>query len=145
MVACSLLTVHARFKNRALGLGLEIVISWTHWGWVVHICIGKITIIGLDIGLLPGQCQAIIWTSVRILLIEPLGTNFSEILIRIKTFPFKQMHLKMSSVKWRPFCLSLNVCMASKYTEWHIMYIISDDVLAANISCYQIITDFCTG
>ena len=33
----------------------------------------------------------------------------SEILIEIYTFPFKKMHLKMSSGKWRPSCLGLNV------------------------------------
>ena len=37
--------------------------------------------IGSDNGLSPGRRQAIIWTNVGILLIEPLGTNFSEILI----------------------------------------------------------------
>ena len=29
----------------------------------------------------------------------PLGTNFNEILIKIHTFSFKKMHLKMSSGK----------------------------------------------
>ena len=53
--------------------------------------------------------QAIIWTNDGILLIEPLGTNFSETLIAIHTFPFKKIHLKMSSGKWRPSCLGLNV------------------------------------
>ena len=43
------------------------------------------------------------------LLIGPLGTNFSEILIEILTFSFKKMRLKESSAKWRPFCLGLNV------------------------------------
>ena len=38
-----------------------------------------------------------------------LGINFSEILIEIQTFSFEKMHLKMSSAKWRPFCLTLNV------------------------------------
>ena len=38
-----------------------------------------------------------------------LGTNFSEILIEIDTFSVRKMHLKMSSGKWRPFCLGLNV------------------------------------
>ena len=37
------------------------------------------------------------------------NTNFSEILIAIHMFSFKKLHLKMSSGKWRPFCLSLNV------------------------------------
>ena len=75
----------------------------------MHICVGKLNIIGSDNGLSPGRRQAIIWTNAGILLIEPLGTNFSEILIGIPTFSFKKMHLKMSSAKWRPFCLGLNV------------------------------------
>ena len=49
------------------------------------------------------------WTNAGILLIGPLGTNFSEILIEILTFSFKKMHLKVSSTKRRPFCLGLNV------------------------------------
>ena len=53
--------------------------------------------------------QAIIRTNAVILLTKPLRTNFSEISIEIHTFSFKEMHLKMSSGKWRPFCLGLNV------------------------------------
>ena len=73
-----------------------------------HICVSKIIIIGSDNGLSPGRRQAIIWTNAAILVIGPLGTNFSEILIEIQTFSFKKMHLKMSAAKWRPFCLGLN-------------------------------------
>ena len=80
----------------------------THWGWATHICIGKLTIIGSDNGLSPGRRQAIIWAIAGILLIGPLGTNFSEILIGIQTFSIKKMHLKMSSAKWRLFCLGPN-------------------------------------
>ena len=54
----------------------------THWGWVMHICVSKLSIIGSDNGLLPGWCQAIIWNNAGILLIWPLGTNFSEMLIK---------------------------------------------------------------
>ena len=82
---------------------------FTHWGRVTHICVGKLTIIGSDDGLSPGRRQAIIWTNAGILLIGPLGTNFNETLIEIHTFSFKKIHLKMSSGKWRPFCLGLNV------------------------------------
>ena len=55
----------------------------THWGRVMHICVGNLTIIGSDNGLSPDQRQAITWTNARILLIGPLasGTNFSEIFI----------------------------------------------------------------
>ena len=80
-----------------------------HWGRVTHICISKITIIGSDNGLSPHRRQAIIWSNAGILLIGPLGTNFSEIYIEILTFSFKKMRLKVSSAKWRPFCLGLNV------------------------------------
>ena len=75
----------------------------------MHICVNKLTIIGSDNGLSPWQCQAIIGTNDGILLIRLLGTNFSEILIKICTISFKKMHLKMSSEKWQPFCLGLNV------------------------------------
>ena len=68
-------------------------------------------IIGSDNGLSPGRRQAIIWNNAGLLLIEPLGTNISEISIGIQTFSFKKMHLNMSSVKWRPFCLGLNMIM----------------------------------
>ena len=47
----------------------------------MHICVGKLTTIGSDNDLLPGWRQAIIWTSAGILLIEPSGTKFSEILM----------------------------------------------------------------
>ena len=83
--------------------------SLTHWGRVMHICVSKISIIGSDNGLSPGRSQAIMWTSGGILLIGPSGLNLCEILIEIYTFSFKKMHLKMSSGKWRPFCLGLKV------------------------------------
>ena len=81
----------------------------THWSRVTHICVSKQAIIGSDHGLSPGPRQAIIWTNAGIFLIGPLGTNFSESLIEISIFSFTKMHLKMSSGKWRQFCLGLNV------------------------------------
>ena len=56
----------------------------THWGWVTHICISKLTIISSDNGLSSDRHRAIIWTNAGILLIGPLGTSFSEILIKIQ-------------------------------------------------------------
>ena len=70
-----------------------------HWGRVTHICVGKLNIIGSDNGLSPRRHQDIIWTNSMILLIRPLGTNFSEILYRNQTFSFKKMHLKILSAK----------------------------------------------
>ena len=59
--------------------------SFSHWGRV-HICITKLTIIGSDNGLAPSRRQAIIWTNAAVLLIQPLGTKFSEILIKYILF-----------------------------------------------------------
>ena len=47
----------------------------------------------------PVRRQAITWTNAGLLSIGVLGTNFSEIWISILSFPFKKMHLKLSSAK----------------------------------------------
>ena len=96
-------------------LNCTVWVVLTHWGRVTHICVDNLSIIGSDNGLSPGRRQAIIWTNAAILLIEPLGTNFSEILIEILTSSAKKMHLKMSSGNWRPFCLGLNVLTSNDY------------------------------
>ena len=82
----------------------------THWGRATHICVSKLTTIGSDKDLSPGRRQAIIWTNAGILLIGPLGINFSGILIEIYTVSFNKVHMKMSSAnaKWRLFRLGLN-------------------------------------
>ena len=55
-------------------ISVSVWVALTLWGRVTNICVSKLTIIGSDNGLSPGRCQAIIW----ILLIRPLGTNFSN-------------------------------------------------------------------
>ena len=77
-----------------------------------HICVSNLSIIVSDNGLSPGRRQAIIWTIAEILSTGPLGTNLSEILIKILTFLFKKMNLKVLSAKWRPF-LSRPQCVNS--------------------------------
>ena len=94
----------------------------THWGPVTHICVGKLTITSSDKGLLPRRRQAIIWTNAGILLIGPLGTNFSDISRDIQSFSFKKMHLKMPSAKWRPFCFGPNVL------NWHMTCISHNEI-----------------
>ena len=83
--------ISVQFPNLAY---IQNTICLTHWGRVTHICVSNLAIIGSDNGLSPGRRQAIIWTNAGILLIGPLGTNFSETLIRIQTFSFKKMHSK---------------------------------------------------
>ena len=81
----------------------------THWGRVTHICVSKLIIIGSANGLSPDRRQAIIWTNAGILLIGPLETNFSEILIEIYIFiqenSFKSVVWKMAAILSRPQCV----------------------------------------
>ena len=88
----------------------SVVFQLTYRGRVTHISVRNLTIIGSDNGLSPDQRQAFIWTNAGILLIGPIGTNFSETLIKIHVISFKKMHLKMSG-KWRPFSLGIGVLL----------------------------------
>ena len=106
-------------RMKSIWLVVKQALPKWHWGRVRHICVVKLTIIGSYNGLSPGRRQAIIWTNGGILLIGPLGTNFSEILIRIQTFSFKKVPLKMSSAKWRPFGLGLNVLIGILMDVWN--------------------------
>ena len=54
----------------------------SHLGRVTHICVSNLAIIVLDNGLLPGRHQAIISPNAGILLLWPLGRNFSGIFMR---------------------------------------------------------------
>ena len=111
--------------------------SLTHWGWMTHICNSRLSTIGSYNGLSPSRRQAIIWTNAEILLIRTIGTNFSEILSVIHTFSFKKMHLKMSSGKWRPFCLGLLMAPPTRAPQtsnwWHLSW----DKDACSVSAHQ--------
>ena len=102
---CSSITRHLESSGRFC---FDQLTSLTHWGRMMHICVGNLTITGSDHGLFPGRRRAIIWTNAGLLLIGTWGTNFGDILIEIHTFLFKKMHLKRAFGKWRPFCSGLN-------------------------------------
>ena len=90
-------------KFRTLHVSYQFLVSdipWylTHWGRVMHICIGNQAIIGSDNGLPPGRWQAIILTNATILFIWPIGTNISDIVIEICTYSFRKVNLKI----WLP-------------------------------------------
>ena len=55
---------------------------------MTHICVSHLTTIGSDNSWSSGRRQTIIWTNDGLLLIGPVGTNFSKILIEIQTFSF---------------------------------------------------------
>ena len=98
----------------------------------------KLNIIRSGNGLSPGRCRAIVWTNAGILLIGPMGTNLSEILIEIITFSFKKMQLKMASANGVYF-VSASMCKIKN--ELNILYILWDMFFickatgSANTSC----------
>ena len=93
--------------------------NFNHWGRVLHICVGNLTTIGSDNGLLPGRREAIVWTNAGILSIGSLGTNFSGYFIDMHRMSFKKMHLTISFAKWQPFCLGLNVLKPTSLSTPH--------------------------
>ena len=95
----------------------------THWGRLTHICVNKLTVIDSDNSFSPGRCQAIILTNAWMLWTGPIGIYFSEILIEMYTFLLKKMHFKMSSGKWRPFCLGFRDILAIIWVNAGILLI----------------------
>ena len=64
------------------------------------------TIIGSDNSLSPGWCQAIIGTKAGILLIETLGTNFSENSpISIQENAFQNVICEMAAIMFQQHCV----------------------------------------
>ena len=110
-----------------------------HWGRVTHICVSKLTIIGSNNGLSPGRCQAIIWTNAGILLIGPLGRDFSEILIEIYTFSLKKCiwncHLEKAPILSRPQCI-FNVY--SWWPNWQVSIGSGNGLARSRKQCHYI-------
>ena len=78
----------------------------------MHICVGRLIIIGSDNGFSSGLRQASIWTNVGILLIVPLGTNLSaqwnlnrNSFIFIAKNAFENVVWKMAAILSRPQCV----------------------------------------
>ena len=97
----------------------------TYWGWVTHICVGNLAIIGSDNGLSPGRRQPIIWTNAATLLIGPFGTNFSEILILYNSYifirenPFENVVWKMAAILSQPQSVNppIHLCYTADWSH----------------------------
>ena len=95
----------------------------THWGRVTPICIN-----GSDNGLSPGRRQAIIWTNAGMMLIGPLGTNFSDwnLYIFIKENAFENAVWKMAAILSRPQCVEKKHVSKRDYRNLLQLYIIEN-------------------
>ena len=101
-------------------LGGDELIPWyhsqyhgflTHWGRVMHICVGKLIIVGSDNGLSPHRRQAIIWTNAGLLSIGPFRTYFSENFYQNTTIFIEEdarenVVWEMASILYRPQCVN---------------------------------------
>ena len=124
------LTLHKGGGSRSF-MTMIMTIWWPRSGvWIYQVVTGVTSVVGVpsthlvgsDNGLSPGRRQAIIWTNVGILSIEYLGTNISEILIKIRSFSLKEKAFenvvrKMGAILSRPQCV--NTCIGLKQLGWH--------------------------
>ena len=62
--------------------------------------------------------QSITYPGADLLSVETFGTNLSEILFKTLNFSLKKSHLKMSSVKYRPFCSGLRHHWVGVWQYW---------------------------
>ena len=93
--------------------------SLTHWDMMTHICLGNLTIIGSDKGLSPGRPEAINWTNDGLLLIRPLVTNFSEILIFFLHFHSRKCILRYRLENDSHF-ISRSQCVNARRSTWRV-------------------------
>ena len=92
----------------------------THWGRVQHY--DKPSLVQIMAFRLFGAKSSepmLAYRCIWKLSIETLGTNFSEILIKIKTFSFEKIAFENVICKWCPFYLCLN---AKSPKAWLVSY-----------------------
>ena len=80
-----------------------------------------VSVIASDNWLSPGRRQAIIWTNAGISFIGPREQTAVKYLSKY-IISFKDLHFTMSSWKWRPFCLVLNVLSSSLHLFIWVIY-----------------------
>ena len=93
----------------------------THWGWVMHICISKLTILDLDNGLSPGRCQASHylnqgWNIVNwILRNKPQWNLNRNSYISIQENVFENIVWKVAAILWHQY-VNMNLRVVSYIT-----------------------------
>ena len=105
-------------------------LTFSRLGRVMHLCFSNPDHNWSDNGLLPTQCQAIVWTNAgcQAYCRLDLWKQFSVKFEWITQFSYNKMNLNMSSVKWRQFCLGLSMYL---YLYLYLM------------DCICIWSDFC--
>ena len=83
--------------------------------------------------------QAIITTNGWLLSIRSLGTNFSEILIKIQIFSFMKIHLNISSAKWQPFCPGGDELNQNKSLLWFNSWMLQNLAYAQQMASLRLL------
>ena len=122
------------FSSSSWGINQLIEAEWRIYIYIYIYASINLLIIDSDNGLSPGRRQAIIWTNSGILLSLTLGTEFSEILIKIHIFPFKDKYFWKGRAKCRPFYLGLSV-LRYLLTNMVITRLINTDTLPGQNQC----------
>ena len=90
--------------------------------WLIYASV-TLAIIVSDNGLLPGRHQAIIWTNAEILLIGPLGGNFSDIFNRniyifIQESALENVVWDIAVILSRPQCVNSRTGFVVELNDW---------------------------
>ena len=111
-------------------LGTNLSEILTHWGWVTHMCVNTLTIIGSDNGLAPGHYLNQWWDIAN----WALGNKFQCFLTQNLHFFIHENAFenvwKMASILSRPQCVNRNSCIfiqenAFENLVWEMMAILS--------------------
>ena len=93
----------------------KIIRRLTHWGWVMHICVNKLTIIGSDNGLIvawtaPSHYRSQCWNIVNSSLRNKLQWNFNRNAnIFIQENALQNVVCEMTSILSRPQCVKQSI------------------------------------
>ena len=102
----------------------KATLKLTHWGWVMHICFRKLTIISSDTGLLLGQRQATTdlnqwWNIVNSNLRKKLQWNLKpNSYIFIHENAFESVDWEMAAILSWPQCVNCSVCFVNSWPTW---------------------------
>ena len=97
---------------------------------MMHICICKLTTIGLYNDLLPGQRQAIIWINVGILLIQTIAYIF------IQENAVENVICKMVAVSSQPQCVNQLSSYAKLLLRFFPVYGVNFTLVQPTLSSY---------
>ena len=87
-------------------VSLHLHLNWmalTHCNLVTPYGVKNLGNFGPDSALSLIRYRVITWNNRDILLIGPIGTNCSDIPIKLPTLSFKKMHFKRSAAKYQPY------------------------------------------